>query len=132
MRCQAYPPRPSSFASCPASASEPDTVTWTTTCPLACLEILAQYQRGDVFRRYPKWNGKRFLPCHNVADPVKFGIDWLVLQGACEGERFDHNAGRKSLAGWCGHLHVAYEESFQIHGDQTRVVQLECFWKDCN
>ena len=100
---------------------EPDTVTWTTTCPLACLEILGMYQKGEGFRRYPKWNGKRFLPSHNVADPVKFGIDWLVLQGACEGERFDHNAGRKCFARLSRACHLEYADVFQVVGDLQEV-----------
>ena len=96
----------------------------------SCLEFVWQFQVDP--RCYAKWlpESGRFGN-RNVANVAVAAIDWLVAQGACPPEnRYSTNAGRKSLAGWCGHLHVAYEESFQIHGDQTRVVQLECFWKD--
>ena len=32
-------------------------------------------------------------------------------------DEYDHNSGRKALAGWCSHLDVPYALSKQVHGD---------------
>ena len=94
-------------------------VKWCTVCPCACLEFLWQLQTDP--RCYAKWlpaSGR--FGSRNVRNVAVAAIDWFVAQGACPAEsRYSTNAGRKSLAGWCGHLNVPYHESFQIHGDQS-------------
>ena len=94
-------------------------VKWCTVCPVACMEFLWQFQAKP--RSYAKW-----LPASgrfgdkNAANPSGDAIDWLIKQGVCtEENRYSSNAGRKSLAKWCGLLKVPYRESFQIHGDQS-------------
>ena len=53
---------------------------------------------------------------------VDLAIDWLEMQGACtEANRYDSNAGRKSLGKWTRHLDIPYQQSFQLHGDLWEV-----------
>jgi len=94
-------------------------------CPIACQEVVWQCQpEEDV----PKRNYPNFLPrtkfhearlgALNIGDPAQAAVEWLKVQGAGE---FDHNAGRKSLAGWCHFLDVPYKLSVHIHGDLYEV-----------
>ena len=101
---------------------DPDLVNWTTSCPLACLQLMWQLQSKP--RRYAKWSTVtgRFNDKHNIADPVEFGIDWLIKQGATtEANRFDRNSGRKCLARYCRKLGLSYEPIFQMIGDLEEV-----------
>ena len=94
----------------------PEDVTWTTTCPLACLELLWQLQ--DQPRRYGKWLDSGRFGKSNIADPVALAIDWFETQGLCTGStRFDHNSGRKCCARWTRALELEYEHLLQIVGD---------------
>ena len=90
-------------------------------CPLACTEVIWQCQLEDDVpkRQYPNWIPRtKFRPARlgalNVGDPAEAGLEWLEHQGV---GRFDHNAGRKSLAGWCRTLKIPYRLSVHIHGD---------------
>jgi hypothetical protein len=94
-------------------------------CPLACQEVVWQCQEEEDI---PKRNYPNFIPrtkfyearlgALNVGDPAQAAVEWLKVQGAGE---FDHNAGRKSLAGWCHFLDVPYKLSVHIHGDLYEV-----------
>lgn len=102
---------------------DPEVVNWTTSCPLACLQLLWQFQTNP--RRYAKWSTTtgRFTPKHNIKDPVEFGIDWLIKQGATsEAKRYDRNSGRKALARWCRKLGLEYPSIFQMIGDLERII----------
>ena len=104
---------------------DPEKVEWCTECPLACLELMwqCQHQAGVPQRCYAKWNeGSGNFGKKNVNDVVALAIDWLEFQGACtEDNRYNSNAGRKSLGKWTRRLNVPYEESFQLHGDLWEV-----------
>ena len=98
-------------------------VTFCTTCPLAALELMWQLQiLFQEPRCYGKWLATSRYGKSNVGDVAKLAIDWFVAQGAIQPEnRYQSNAGRKSLALWTRHLNVPYEESFQCHGDLWEV-----------
>ena len=100
-------------------------VTWTTECPLSCLEVMwqCQAQAGVPLRCYAKWNdGAGNFGMKNVNDVTALAIGWLQHQGACtEDNLYDTNAGRKSLGKWTRHLEIPYRESFQLHGDLWEV-----------
>ena len=101
---------------------DPALVDWSTSCPLACLQLIWQLQ--TVPRRYAKWSSisGRFLMTHNIKDPVAFGIDWLIKQGATtEANRFDRNSGRKCVARYCRKLGLTYQPIFQMIGDLEEV-----------
>ena len=101
-------------------------IVWCSTCPLAAVEIVWQLQfEEDVPKRcYPKWLPKSKkregrLGKSNEDDIAKLANRWChEAQGL---PLYDHNAGRKSLARWCGHLQVPYAESVHIHGDLHQV-----------
>ena len=94
-------------------------VKWCTVCPLAVLEFLFSIQEPPAAKRcYAKWLGSGRMGDSNIADVPAAAIQWFVSQGTViESNKYDRNAGRKSLAVWCGHLQVPYPESFQCHGD---------------
>jgi hypothetical protein len=93
-------------------------VTWCTTCPLACIEVLFAKQSSSQKRRYPLWIKSGRFGEKNINDVANHAISWFVKQGVVADElRYDRNAGRKSLAVWTNHLNIPYEESFQVHGD---------------
>ena len=97
-------------------------VPFHTCCPLAALELSWQMQDfRQQPRSYGKWLGNRFGKS-NVGKVVKNAVDWFIVQGAIlEENRYQTNAGRKSLALWTRTLNVPYEESFQMHGDLWEV-----------
>ena len=73
-------------------------VPFCTTCPVACQEFLWQLQPTTLKRRYPKWLASGRFGESNVGDVATFAIDFFVDQGAItENQRYDRNAGRKSL-----------------------------------
>ena len=95
-------------------------VKWNTNCPLACIQLYNGMLEPRYQRMYPQWLPKtgRVAPRLNYNSVVDLAIDWFVAQGTCtQDNRYDTNAGRKSLARWCRHLNIAYKESFEIHGD---------------
>ena len=54
----------------------------------------------------------------NHGDPATLAIDFFEHQGSLpDGQRFDRNAGRRSLAAWLDSTHTPYHEGFEIHGD---------------
>ena len=97
---------------------------WTTTCPVAAMELMMLLQPGNI-RMYPKWNrgrsrpgdGKPHVSHYNTSDCPKFANEWLHSQGVVSEQPFDSNCGRHSLARWCSETGTNYEESFQIHLD---------------
>ena len=102
-------------------------VKWCTVCPLACLELIFTLQEpvlnDNQLRCYPKWLTRqgRFGKS-NVKDIAAAAVDWFVHQGVVRPEnRFNRNAGRKSLARWTRLLMIPYAESFQCHGDLWEV-----------
>ena len=104
---------------------EPGMVTWTTTCPLAALQLLWQLQEEP--RRYGKWldtskDRRHYFGCSNINDVVSFAIDWFVVQGACPADnRYDHNSGRKCFARLARRLNLEYPAIFQVVGDLQSV-----------
>ena len=102
-------------------------IVWCSTCPLAAVEIIWQLQleEDESKRCYPKWLPKSMkragrLGRSNEHDIAKLANRWMhEAQGLPI--YYDHNAGRKSLARWCGHLLVPYCESVHIHGDLHQV-----------
>ena len=97
-------------------------ITWCTTCPVAVLEFVFSMQWQREKRCYPKWLPSGRFGKSNTKDIAKQAIDWFIAQGVIEEDRrYDRNAGRKSLARWCSHLNLRYEDSFQIHGDLPEV-----------
>lgn len=96
-------------------------VKWNTTCPLAALELIWQFQgtKGTGVKRcYGKWLPSGRYGTSNTKDVAEFAIDWMIAQGACTEENcYDTNSGRKSLALWCEKLNIPYPESFHLHGD---------------
>ena len=99
---------------------DPEDVTWTTHCPLSCLELLWSLQ--DKPRRYGKWLPSGRFGKSNIADPVKAGIDWMLAMGATSPEnRYDHNSGRRCFARYTRKLGLEYPPIFQIIGDLEEV-----------
>ena len=97
-------------------------LTWCSSCPVAVLEFLFSMQWQDKKRCYPKWLASGRFGGSNTKDVAKQAIDWFIAQGVITDDvRYDRNAGRKSLARWCSHLNLAYEDSFQCHGDLPEV-----------
>ena len=99
-------------------------LTWEPTCPLAAMEFIGSYTNAEN-KCYPCWldKSKRFAK-YNVNDVVTFAIEWMKQQNACpDGESYDHNSGRKSLARLLEHLSISYRWGFEIHGD------LEDVWR---
>jgi hypothetical protein len=93
-------------------------IKWNTNCPLACIQLYTSMLKPREQRVYPKWLKSGRFGKMNYDSVVDLAIDWYVAQGVCtQTNRYDTNAGRKSLARWCRHLNVPYEESFEIHGD---------------
>ena len=106
---------------------DPDEVTWTTTCPLACLELIWQLQ--ETPRRYGKWLGSGRFGTSNLRDPIDEAIKWFVAQGVCtEATRFDHNSGRKCCARWTRHLNLEYPHIHQIVGDLEMNQLIDCIF----
>ena len=100
--------------------------TWNTCCPVAAMQLVrANQMETEEWRIYPKWTKAGIFGKKNVGDVSQLANEWLKHQGQTteEGELFDHNSGRKSLARWLEHLNVPYRESVHIHGD------LECVWR---
>ena len=101
-------------------------VGFTSSCPLSAWEVSEkhQFEEDEPTRCYPKW-----LPANkreigrlgkvNIADPAGFAVKWM--EEAQKVGKFDHNAGRKSLAAWVGHLKIPYAESVHVHGDLHQV-----------
>ena len=94
---------------------------WTTTCPLACFEIIRDRLPADDRRTYPEWlpksyrYGARNVKWYNIIDLAK---RWIGVQGGNPDNLvFDRNAGRKSLGKLCDEYGIRYEESVEIHGD---------------
>ena len=107
--------------------SNPINITWPTTCPLNCFQVVRDSLEETDQRTYPKWIEKqnRFAAV-NVSHPdmLKQTKEWLTIQGANpDNLTFDNNSGRKSLGKWCDQFNVPYVESVHIHGD------LYCTWK---
>lgn len=99
---------------------EADKVDWTTSCPLACLQLLWQMQ--ETPRRYGKWLKSGKFGKSNIRDPVNCAVDWFVSQGVCTNDtRFDHNAGRKCVARYTRRLSLEYPPIFQMVGDLQEV-----------
>ncbi len=95
---------------------DPSLVTWTTSCPLSCLQLLWQLQ--ETPRRYGKWLESGRFGKSNLADPARTAIDWMVAQGACtESTRYDRNSGRKSVARYTRRLGLDFGPIFQMVGD---------------
>ena len=95
---------------------DPSKVTWTTSCPISCLQLLWRLQKQP--RRYGKWLPSGRFGTSNHPDPVSLGIDWMVAMGATTPEnRYDRNAGRKSCARWTRRLALEYPPIFQMVGD---------------
>ena len=93
-------------------------IKWNTNCPIACIQLYMSMLPPREQRVYPKWLKSGRFGKLNYDSPVDLAIDWYEAQGVCtQTNRYDTNAGRKSLARWCRHLNVPYEESFEIHGD---------------
>ena len=47
---------------------------------------------------------------------------WLTIQGANpDNLQFDTNSGRKSLGKWCDEYNTPYHESFELHGDLSKI-----------
>ena len=58
----------------------------------------------------------------NWGDPAKLAIDFFSYQSTLpDGVRFNHNAGRRSLAAWLDSAHAPYHEGFELHGDLFKV-----------
>ena len=101
----------------------PEEVIWTTTCPLAALQLMWQLQ--DEPRRYGKWLGSGKFGSSNIGDPVKKAMQWFCAQGVCESEdAFDHNSGRKCFARLARALDLEYPAIFQV------VQDLEEVWRE--
>ena len=94
---------------------DPSLVNWTTTCPLAALELLWQLQ--DEPRRYGRWLDSGRFGSSCIKDPVNFAIDWFQSQGVSPRVRYDHNSGRKGFARLARHLRLEYPPIFQVIGD---------------
>ena len=90
-------------------------------CPLAAIEMIwqCQLEEDEPKRDYPNWVKKSskspgwFGPL-NIGDPTLAGLKWMESQGL---DMYDHNSGRKALAGWCKKLSVPYTLSVHLHGD---------------
>ena len=93
--------------------------TWTTTCPLASMELLRHCQETDEWAPYPRWYEKKEGYGRNIGDVPTAVNDFLNLQGVRQ--KFDRNSGRKSLARWLAKLGIGYDESVHIHGDLEEV-----------
>ena len=105
----------------------PIEISWPTTCPLNCFQIIRSYLPADDLRTFPEWlsaqhrYGARNMDWDTVIDLAK---RWLNVQGANPDNRlFDRNSGRKALGKVCDEYGIPYEESVEIHGD------LYCTWK---
>ena len=95
-------------------------ISFSTVCPLACLEVVWQLQdQAGVDRRcYGKWLGSGRFGTSNYGDVVGMAAEWFKSKGVCsEATKYDSNSGRKSLGRWTCLLNIPYEESFQLHGD---------------
>ena len=96
-------------------------VKWNTTCPLAALQLIWQFQgtkKSGPKRCYGRWLESGRYGTSNTGDIAEMAVDWMIAQGACtEEDCYDTNSGRKSLAKWCAHLNIPYTESFHIHAD---------------
>ena len=64
--------------------------------------------------RYGKWLDSGRFGSRNIADPVKFAIDWFQSQGVSPLLRYDHNSGRKGFARLARHLSLEYPPIFLI------------------
>ena len=93
--------------------------TWTTTCPLAAMEILRKQQQTEEWAPYPQWYAKKGGYGRNIGDVPKAANEFLNIQGILE--EFDRNSGRKSLARWLDKLTISYNDSLHIHGDLEEV-----------
>ena len=93
--------------------------TWTTTCPLAAMEVLQNQQQTDEWAPYPQWYEKKGGYGRNIGDVPKAANEFLNMQGIPE--EFDRNSGRKSLARWLDKLGIPYNDSLHIHGDLEEV-----------
>ena len=90
-------------------------------CPLAALEMVwqCQLEEDQPKRDYPNWvlrstKSPAWFGARNIGDPTQAALDWMEAQGL---ETFDHNSGRKALAGYCNLLSIPYGLSVHIHGD---------------
>ena len=103
------------------SKSNPKKVTWTTTCPLNCFQVLRTMLPETDLRTYPGWlpNQNRYDKRNIGEDNIcEFGRRWLTLQGGNpDNLRFDNNSGRKALGKWCDEYRIPYHQGFEIHGD---------------
>ena len=103
------------------SKGNPKTVTWATTCPLNCFQVVrTMLPQGDL-KIYPRWLDKqgRYSKANIGEDKlIDLGRKWLDIQGANpDAIRFDNNSGRKALGKWCDEYGIPYRQSFEIHGD---------------
>ena len=99
---------------------DPSEVTWTTSCPLSCLQLIWSLQKKP--RRYGKWLPSGRFGTSNIRDPVAFGIDWMLKMGATTAEhRYDHNSGRRCFARYTRKLGLEYPPIFQVIGDLEEV-----------
>ena len=97
-------------------------VTWTSTCPVAALELLFSMQ--DEPRRYGKFLQSGGFGSSNIGDPVLYAMKWLKAQGIIEDTNaFDHNSGRKCFARIGRAMQLQYPPVFQVVGD------LQCVWR---
>ena len=97
-------------------------IDWNPLCPVAVLEFIFSMQWRTLKRCYPKFLKSGAFGKSNIKDIAALAIKWFVAQGiVSEANAYNRNAGRKSLARWCGHLRVPYRESFQLHGDLFEV-----------
>ena len=111
-------PPPTFFAEIRKDGNPRCAVKWCTVCPVAAVEFIFSLQADSTKRCYAKWLDSGRMGASNIGDVPAVAINWFVNQGAVtDANRYDRNAGRKSLGRWCGSLHVPYPESFQIHGD---------------
>ena len=114
--------RPPAMFNVMKSGNPREPLTWNSNCPVAVIEFLFSLQWTREKRRYPKWLGSGKLGQSNINDVAGLAVNWFVGQGVVTvANAYNRNAGRKSLARWCAHLRVPYEQSFQCHGDLFEV-----------
>ena len=94
-------------------------ISWCTECPVNAVQfkIYRAQKTGKPMRLFSQWFKTPRNYASNHGSVVQLAIDWLLVQGGGGDRPYDTNAGRSSLAAWCGELKVPYHQSFEIHGD---------------
>ena len=108
--------------------------TWTTTCPVAAMELVMLLQPENP-KMYKKWNtskrrGGQFGE-NNEGKCTDLANKWFRCQGVGGAEPYSSNGGRNSLARWLSEVEAKYHEGFEIHGDLHEVWSTN-YQPDCD